>query len=254
MNTYQGARTTMTRKLAAVAIAAATVLVTAAPAWAHVTVNPDEAPKGGFTKLAFRVPNEEDGANTVQLDVQLPTDHPIASVSVKPHPGWTYEAKTEKLAKPLTSDDGQVTEAVSQITWKAVAPDAGIKPGEFDEFEISVGPLPDDASSLEFKAVQTYSNGDVVRWIDETPAGGAEPDHPAPVLTLTSASGDHNGSTTATTATRDGSQVALTSAVTQDDVDSAKTLAIVGIVAGALGIVVGAAGFVVGRRRRAGAV
>jgi hypothetical protein len=39
-----------------------------------------------------------------------------------------------------------------------------------------------------FKALQTYSDGDIVRWIDE-PAPGVEPDHPAPVLKLTKGSG-----------------------------------------------------------------
>ena len=55
----------------------------------------------------------------------------------------------------------QVTEAVSTITWSG----GELKPGEFTEFDISVGPLPDDADSLTFKALQTYSDGDVVRWI-----------------------------------------------------------------------------------------
>jgi periplasmic copper chaperone A len=33
---------------------------------------------------------------------------------------------------------------------------------------------------IVFKALQTYSDGDVVRWIEEPVAGEPEPDHPAP--------------------------------------------------------------------------
>lgn len=35
--------------------------------------------------------------------------------------------------------------------------------------------------------IATYSNGDVVRWIDVAQPGQPAPDHPAPVLTLTTA-------------------------------------------------------------------
>jgi len=76
------------RKLAVVTAASAALIVgLAAPALAHVTVNPSEAQQGGFEKLTFRIPNEMDNANTVKLDVQIPTDHPIPSVSVQPKTG-----------------------------------------------------------------------------------------------------------------------------------------------------------------------
>src|SRR6185295_7955165 len=129
-----------TRLLSVGLAAAAILMLTALPAFAHVTVNPNEAEKGGFTKLTFRVPNEETSANTIKIDVKFPTDHPIASVSVKPKAGWTYQATTSPLATPITTDDGTLTEAVSEIVWSG----GTIKPGEFDEFEVSVGPLPDD--------------------------------------------------------------------------------------------------------------
>ena len=144
-----------------------------APALAHVSVNPSEAAQGGFEKLTFRVPNEQDTADTVKVEVKFPTDTPIASVSVKPHPGWTIDVKKDPLATPLTTDDGTVTEAVSLITWSG----GKIGPGEFDEFEVSVGPLP-AVDSLKFPTVQTYSDGTVVSWIEDTPPGGAEPAHP----------------------------------------------------------------------------
>ena len=62
------------------------------------------------------------------------------------------------LAKPVKTDDGEVTEAVSKITWTATA--GGLEPGQFDLFTISAGPLPTKPNKLTFKAIQTYSNGE----------------------------------------------------------------------------------------------
>jgi uncharacterized protein len=163
------------------------VVLGAAAAGAHVEVVPDRAPKGESAILSFSVPNEEDTADTVGLEVTLPTKSPIASVSTKPMPGWTVSVEKTKLSKPVTTDDGQVTEAVSKITWTAT--DGGLKPGEFDLFTISAGPLPTNTNQLTFKAIQTYSDGTTVNWIEATVKGAPEPEHPAPVLTLTKASG-----------------------------------------------------------------
>jgi len=155
----------------------------AAPAFAHVSVNPDSATQGGFATLTFRVPTESDSASTLQVQVVFPPGQPLASVSVKPHPGWSYTVVKTKLATPISSDDGQVTEAVSEITWKADSIATAVQPGQFEEFEVSAGPLPTSAS-MTFKALQTYTNGQVVRWIEQSAPGAAEPEHPALVLTL----------------------------------------------------------------------
>jgi uncharacterized protein len=155
----------------------------AASAAAHVTVSaPGATPGGSDAQITFRVPVEKD-VPTVGLTVQLPTDTPIASVDVAAMPGWTHTQTTTKLAKPIETDDGQITTAVSQISWKASG--RGLEPGEYGSFTILAGQLP-DVSSLTFKALQTYADGSVVRWI-ETPAPGSkdQPEHPAPVLALT---------------------------------------------------------------------
>jgi len=177
--------------LAGVAVA---VFAFAAPAAAHVTVNPSTASQGDETVVAFRVPNETDNTNTVKVEVNIPTDKPIASVSIKPVAGWTVQTEKTKLAAPITTDDGQVSEAVSKITW-AAAPGAGIQPGQFQEFEVSMGPMP-ETDQIIFKTLQTYSDGNIVRWIDEPTTNGTEPEHPAPVLKLTK--GDAASSDTAT--------------------------------------------------------
>jgi uncharacterized protein YcnI len=169
------------------AVVGGLTLALAGPAAAHVTVNPNTATPGGFSKVTFRVPNEMDNADTTKLEVSLPIDTaPVASVSVKPVPGWTAVTVKSKLATPLKAHDSEITEAVSKITWTAQAGSV-IKPGQFQEFDVSLGPLPETGDKMVFKALQTYSNGTVVRWIDEPTTDGAEPEHPAPVLKLAAA-------------------------------------------------------------------
>ncbi|HEY7271365.1 MAG TPA: YcnI family protein [Actinoplanes sp.] len=177
-------RSPLRRAAVVAATAGALLLAVAAPAAAHVTVNPNSATQGGFTKVSFRVPNEMDSANTTKLEVNLPTDTPVAFVSLKPVTGWTATTEKTTLKTPIKAEGGEITEAISKITWTAQG-DAAIKPGQFQEFDVSLGPLP-EADQMIFKALQTYSDGTVVRWIDE-PAAGTEPEHPAPVLKLTPA-------------------------------------------------------------------
>lgn len=172
---------------AALAVAAIGSVVLAGAASAHVTVDAPGATKGGFAVLTFRVPNEEATASTTELRVSLPTATPIASVSVQPHPGWTVTTRSTKLAQPVKTDDGEVSEAVTEVDWKADSAASAIMPGEFDQFSISAGPLP-DVDTLTLPAIQTYSDGTVVRWIEtQAPGTTAEPQHPAPSVTLSAA-------------------------------------------------------------------
>jgi uncharacterized protein YcnI len=206
--------------------------VCASAALAHVTVNPKEASQGGFTKLAFRVPNERDNAGTTKISVQLPPDHPIAHVSVRPVPGWTAEVKKKTLTTPVKTESGEVTEAVDTITWTG----GQIEPGQFQEFEISAGPLPTDTNELVFPAIQTYSNGEEVAWIEKPTPGGPEPDHPAPVLTLTPSTGGHGGGGTTTTTAGGTQQVAASPASSTSTSDSS-SIAWIGVALGALALV-----------------
>ncbi|MFH8379862.1 YcnI family protein [Kitasatospora sp. NPDC018058] len=248
-------RSLPTRRLAAVALtAAASVVALAGPAFAHVTVNPGSAAQGGYTAVDFRVPNESDTASTVKLEVNLPLDHPLASVRTLPMPGWTAAVEKSKLDKPIKVHGNDVNEAVSKITWTA---DAGTKiaPGQFQEFRVSLGPLPTDTDNMAFKALQTYDNGDVVRWIDESKDGQPEPAHPAPVLKLTKAAGgDDHGDSHGVTASPaagthgDSSDHAAASGDGKSSDSTARTLGVVGIVVGVIGTAVG----VLGLRRKSG--
>jgi periplasmic copper chaperone A len=176
----------------------ATVLLFAGPALAHITVSPDTVVAGSTDVLTFHVPNESAKADTVKVDVQIPTDHPIAQLLVEPVPGWTASVKTITLAKPIVTDDGKFTQAVSEVIWSG----GKIPPGQFQSFSISADPMPTGESHVTFKAIQTYSDGSVVRWIDVQQPGQPEVAHPAPTVTLTTgtAAGAPAKATTATTA------------------------------------------------------
>lgn len=179
---------------AAAALSLAAPVVLAGPAAAHVTVTPDSAEAGGYATLAFKVPTERDDASTTKLEVEFPADHPFASVSTQPKTGWDVEVERAELDEPIESHGEQVTERVARVTWTASEESAQIGPGEFDTFPISVGPLPTDAEQLVFKAIQTYSGGEVVRWIEEAAEGtDVEPESPAPVLELTAAAEEDAG-------------------------------------------------------------
>jgi uncharacterized protein YcnI len=195
-------RSPLRRAAVVAATAGALLLAVATPAAAHVTVNPNSATQGGFTKVAFRVPNETDNANTTKLEVSLPTDAPVAFVSLKPVTGWTAATEKTALKTPIKAEGGEISEAISKITWTAQG-DAAIKPGQFQEFDVSLGPLP-ETDQMIFKALQTYSDGTVVRWIDEPVAGGAEPEHPAPVLKLSPAAASGGTAPATTTAAAEG--------------------------------------------------
>lgn len=217
----------MKKSLLALAILLSGVLF-ATPATAHVTVNPKTAEKGAYAKLAFRVPNEKATASTVKLEVTFPADRPFSSVSVQPHAGWTATVDKSKLATPIDNHGRQTTEAVSKITWTADAPaTSAIKAGEFDEFNVSVGPLPTDTGTLEFKALQTYSDGDVVRWIESpAPAGQPAPERPAPILTLTDPAPTNPVAATP----------AATDVATESDVSGVRNLAIASLVVAILSL------------------
>jgi uncharacterized protein YcnI len=208
---------------------------------AHVTAQPGSAAPGGYTLVSFRTPNEEDTAATVKLEVSFPTDHPIASASVEAVPGWTATVDKAALATPIKTDDGEVNQAVSKITWSG----GQLGPGAFQDFPVLLGPLPSDTDKLVFKAVQTYSNGDVVRWIDVPAPGAPEPEHPAPTVALTAAPGADLVSTTQ--AAGDPPHAAHSAGGSPPAADRAGApVASAGLILGILGCGIGGLGAVLG--------
>lgn len=175
------------RSCVAVAVGAATLLVvTAAAASAHVTVSSPDAAPGGFGKLVFRVPSEAPRARTTQIRVTLPLRTPFAFASTKPHPGWTARTTERTLDEPVTVGGFRLTRAVATVTWTAT-PGHALRPGQFDEFELSVGPFPRRSGTVAMPVLQRFSDGSRVFWDQRTKAGAPEPEHPAPTLELPAA-------------------------------------------------------------------
>lgn len=221
-------------------ITAAVVLAAPAAASAHVTLQPSQAPAGGYTVLDVRVPNERDDASTTKVRVQLPDG--FLSVSTQPVPGWSSSVKTSKLDTPVEVEGTKVDQQVSELDLTATG--KSIAPGHFQDFPISVK-LPDDkvGSKLTFKALQIYSDGKVVRWI-----GPPDADQPAPQVTLTAAGQE---SRTAAAAESSANSTAPSAAGSGGDGGSGDGLAIIALVVGALGLAAGAAGLVTARRATA---
>ena len=231
----------------AIAAGLAAALMVPSIASAHVTLQPSEAPAGGFTRLDVRVPNEEDDAGTIKVDVQFPPG--FAFGSTEPVPGWTAKITRTKLAKPIKTDDGEITETVSRITWTGDGKTGIVKPGEFQDFGLSVQIPGKAGDKLTFKALQTYEGGEVVRWI-----GAPDSEKPAPQVTVTAAEEDHHAAGAAEeepAETGATPAAATTAAADHDDDDHSDHLAIAALIVGGLGLLLGGAGLATARKARA---
>ena len=164
---------------AAVLAAAVALAAMPATAHAHVTLQPDEVPAGGFERVDVRVPNERDDARTTKVEVQFP-------------PGFIFISYEPVAGLVGTREDGPARRAGRGLRRAATRSRStpsrsprdgeGIRPGQFQDFGLSLG-MPDKAgTALTFKALQTYSNGEVVRWI-----GAPDADEPAPQVRLAAA-------------------------------------------------------------------
>ncbi|TCO64613.1 YcnI family protein [Actinocrispum wychmicini] len=229
-------------------VTGALVLAVPGVASAHVTANvTGTAQKGGYTKITFRVPNEDDSQGTIKLALNFGTNPPVVSARPKPLPGWTTTVTKVDLNPPVTIGKTTYKQAIGTITWTA-QPGNRINPGEFQEFDISAGPLP-DADQLAIPATQTYdgAKGDV-KWDQPAMPDGSEPQHPAPSIKLAAAgaSEDAHGGM--------GTQADVKNAADSHDAASpasdntARWLAGAGLVIGALGLGLGVGATLRGRR------
>jgi periplasmic copper chaperone A len=238
-----------------VVLAAAAITVVGLPglASAHVTVQPEAVEGGGFTVVAFRVPNEREDANSTKLTVLLPADHPLAEVQTTPMPGWTISTKERTLDKPIDFFGSKVSRVVSQVTWATTG--AGIRPEQFEDFEVSLGQLP-ESGEMVFRALQTYSDGEQVNWNEVSVDSSVEPEHPAPVLTLTAPSpaGESSDSPPASSPTSADTPTAgvVDSPVPDDAEADSDTDSVVPLVLSGAALLVSLAALaLVGRRTRA---
>ena len=211
------ARRTVLRIGVGVAAAFAAAVSLPGVAQAHITIQPAAAEPGGFSVVAFRVPNERDDASTTRLQVTLPQDQPLGEVSTTPIPGWTVKTTTRTLDQPIEMFGEELDEVVSKVTWTATG--GGIRPGEYQDFDVSVGQLP-ESGELVFPTVQTYSSGEKVNWNQVSADDAAEPEHPAPTLEIAAAPTAKAGTDEATDAGAQESPAASSAASTDDGSDA----------------------------------
>lgn len=217
-----------------------------AAAQAHVSVHPNEVPTGSFATLQIRVPNESENESTVKLAVQFPPG--FIDVSPEYMPGWDTKVVTTKLAKPVQTDDGEITEGVKEIVWTGHGEQGKIPPGQFLSFPISTEIPGKAGEELAFKTLQYYDGGEVARWI-----GGPESEQPAPQIDVTAEGGvlqDVAGSETAPPAPGGSAEAETESQGTSSSDDSdGNGLAIAALIVGALGLLAGGAALIATRRR-----
>jgi len=137
---------------------AVVALVLAAPASAHVQVRPALAAPGDPVLFQVIVPNESD-AHTVEVVLQVPKD--VLPFSFEEPDGWTRENKE--------GADG----SLETITWKGELAEDG-----FARFSF-LASTPEQEGEIVWKAIQTYDDGSVSRWIGEPDA-----DNPAAVTKI----------------------------------------------------------------------
>jgi uncharacterized protein YcnI len=197
-------------------------------AQAHVTLQPSEQPAGEFVRVDVRVPNERDNAATSKIELKFPSGFLFASY--EPVPGWKGKITTERLATPVPSPEGgePIKEHVELVSFTATDSSAAIGPDQFRDFGLSLLMPKKPGTTLTFKAVQTYDDGDVARWI-----GAPDSEEPAPQVELTAETPSAPATTTSA----------------KDDNDASKGLGIGALVLGGLGLLVGALALAASRRR-----
>jgi uncharacterized protein YcnI len=190
-----------------------------AAAVAHVTIQPGEWEPGAFARMAVRVPNERDDAETTSVSVQFPEN--VLTARFQAHPSCTHEVEREALDQPVED----ITERIVSVTWTCDPP---IAADGFDEFGLSFQ-IPEDAQpgdEILFPATQTYSSGEVVNWVDPDP----EADTPAPRITVVAPEEEAEEAPAAGTTTEETAAAPAVSS--DDDDDSMSTVALVFGIAG----------------------
>jgi uncharacterized protein YcnI len=238
------------RKVAVLLVAGA--LLAPAGAQAHISLHPNTIPAGAFATLDVRVPGEQEGAYVTKVDVLFPQG--FTGVDYENVPGWSTKVIESKLAKPIQSDDGPIDTQVAQIAWTWTGPLGKVNNGQFINFPLSVA-IPEDAAgkALEFRTVQTYSNGEVVHWIEPSLDG----DHPSPRINVTAKggviediAGDEAGPEAGQTAAGPSASTPAPASAKSSS-GASKGLGITALILGALGLIVGLGALAASRRKSA---
>jgi periplasmic copper chaperone A len=235
------------RPIHTLAATAAVLLACAAPAAAHVTIDPGEAPADGYATLQLQVPHGCGDSPTRVVRVQIPEQVP--SVTPQVHPGW--EVTTKEGPKDAVELHGEtVSRGIKEIAWTATEADP-LPADRLDLFGMSVKlPAGKAGDPVYFPTVQECVEGRE-SWI-QIPRGGESGDElelPAPSVTLTAAAGGHGAA--ATGDDEDGAAADGVAAATAGDDGPSTGLVIAALVLGGLGLLVGLVALIGGRRRSA---
>jgi periplasmic copper chaperone A len=209
------------KSLLAVIVFAIGLVVLPAVAGAHVEIEADGSLSAdGTQKATLTVPNECEGSETTNVVLNLPATPPLTTVDAAPEPGFTYA--TTKSA------DGSV---------KDLTIAGSITGSEEKKFVLTLATIPPDTTEIKMTALQNCADGSVIRWIEPTPANGEEPEHPAPVLEISSGGATSTSTIKVPVTTKDDSSS-----------DSDNTGLIIGGVIAAV-VVIGGVAFAVARRK-----
>jgi uncharacterized protein YcnI len=227
-------------------------LIAPSSAQAHISLHPNTIPAGAFATLDIRVPGEQEGAFVTKVDTQFPAG--FTGVDYENVPGWSTKIMETKLATPIKEDGETIDTRVSQIVWTWTGPLGKVNNGQFINFPLSLA-IPANATgkALEFRTVQTYSNGQIVHWIE--PSLTAE--HPAPRINVTATGGlieevaGHEAGPEAGQTGASSSTLASATPAAESSSGASKGLGIAALILGALGLVVGLAALAAARRSAA---
>lgn len=232
-------------KIAVLAVASA--LLVPAAAEAHISLHPNTIPSGAFATLQVRVPGEQEGAHVTKVDVLFPSG--FTSATYENVPGWSVKVLTQKVSPPIQTDEGPVSEEVSQVIWSWIGPLGMVNNNQFIQFPLSIA-IPGNLTgqALQFKTVQSYSNGQIVHWID--PSLSAE--HPAPRINVTAKGGVIEDVAGKEAGPEAGQAAAAASAptVAKASNGASKGLGIAALIVGVIGLLLGAVALWTARRER----
>lgn len=217
------------------------VLLGAAPASAHVTVEPSTTVAGEYAVLTFSVGHGCDGSSTTDVAIDIPDGIDVVTPTI--NDGWTIKKDMEPIPNVDTSDPEAVTERTTRVTYTAKKP---LADGYREAFELSV-PLPTKpGETLVFPTVQTCEQGRT-RWT-QVPADGQTEDDletPAPSMVTTGAEGGDALAAEPASTSGDAEVAEETPAVSDGD----DGMAWAAMVVGAAGLVVGGTALVRTRTR-----
>jgi uncharacterized protein YcnI len=225
-------------------VAAAIVLGTAASASAHVGAEATSTAANSYTTVTFSVPHGCDGSPTTKLQFHVPES--VIEVTPTVNPNWTITKDTEPYTAPSAAADESesAAERVTSVTYTAKTP---LPADERDTFALSFA-LPDGKAgdTVSMPVSQTCEAGST-EWDQATEAGEAEPEHPAPTITLTAADtaeDEHAHGTTESTESGESAATTASSASSTAPADPdlvGRFLGLGGLLLGAVALVVSVA-------------